>query len=502
MKISNLKDEVWYGGLVAEGIHMPFRNRRVKISKNMSENQAVPMLISNKGRYIYSEAGFDAEITEEFVNIEKNTEEVILNGDGSSLREALCNIKGRFAPQNGVYPAEILFRYPQYCTWIELIYEQNQRDIIRYAEDILKNGFPRGVIIIDDTWQTDYGVWEFNPERFSDPKGMVEKLHSMGFAVMLWICPFISPDSMVFRELRDKKLLVCDKDGEVAIRKWWNGYSAVLDFTNPEAVGWFEEKCGGLISEYGVDGFKFDAGDPIHYEDDDLCFCNTSANGQSELYAKFGTRYAFNEYRSCFKCTEEGLVQRLSDKAHSWGETGLAALVPNGIAAGLCGYPYVCPDMIGGGSFKDFTDGSDSLDEELVIRYAQCAALFPVMQFSAAPWRVLSEFGAGCCRNAAELHIKYGDYIMEEVRKSAKTGEAILRHMEYEFSNQGFENITSQYMLGSRILVAPVLEKGKTTVDVVLPQGKWRCGDGEVIDGGRTVEMPAPLDTLLYFIKE
>ncbi len=30
-----------------------------------------------------------------------------------------------------------------------------------------------------------------------------------------------------------------NKDGSVSIKKWWNGYSATLDLTNPEAVKWY-----------------------------------------------------------------------------------------------------------------------------------------------------------------------------------------------------------------------------------------------------------------------
>ena len=52
---------------------------------------------------------------------------------------------------------------------------------------------------------------------------------------------------------------------------------------------------------------------------------------------------------------------------------------------------YTCPDMIGGGEYLNFLENSSNLDEELFVRYAQCAALMPMMQFSAAPWRVLSK---------------------------------------------------------------------------------------------------------------
>ena len=55
--------------------------------------------------------------------------------------------------------------------------------------------------MIDDCWCRAYGDWNFNAASFPDPKAMIDKLHRSGFKVMLWCCPFVSPDTAVFREL-------------------------------------------------------------------------------------------------------------------------------------------------------------------------------------------------------------------------------------------------------------------------------------------------------------
>ncbi|MBR5829864.1 MAG: alpha-galactosidase, partial [Tidjanibacter sp.] len=163
-------------------------------------------------------------------------------------------------------PPEEFFSQPQYNTWIELTYNQNQHDVMAYAEGIVANGYPTGVLMIDDNWQKYYGNFEFRPDRFPDPKGMIDRLHEMGFKVMLWVCPFVSPDSAEFRELRDKGLLVKDAHRDSpAIVEWWNGHSAVYDLSNPEAVAHLRGLLKGMQEEYGVDGFKFDAGDPERY---------------------------------------------------------------------------------------------------------------------------------------------------------------------------------------------------------------------------------------------
>ena len=72
-----------------------------------------------------------------------------------------------------------------------------------------------------------------------------------------------------------------------------------------------------------------------------------------------------------------------------------------------------------------------------------------------------------------------------------------MRFMEYEFPHQGLEKVTDQFMLGSKFLVAPVLEQGKTARDVYIPEGKWKGKNGEVIDGGCICEMTAKIDELI-----
>ncbi len=115
-------------------------------------------------------------------------------------------MQAAFFPPTGQHPHPRMFQVPQYNTWIELMYDQKEEKILDYAESIIANGLPPGILIIDDNWQEDYGVWDFHPSRFKAPKRMVSRLHQLGFQVMLWVCPFVSPDHAVFRKLEAKVL--------------------------------------------------------------------------------------------------------------------------------------------------------------------------------------------------------------------------------------------------------------------------------------------------------
>ena len=408
----------------------------------------------------------------------------------------------KYFPPSGDLPDPLFFSMPQYNTWIELMYNQNQEDILKYADHVLENDFPVGVFMVDDNWQKYYGNFDFKPERFPDPKGMIDRLHRQGFKIMFWICPFVSPDSPEFRELQQKGFLIKKRGtNEAAIIPWWNGYSACYDLSNPAAAEHLKQQLRGMQEKYGADGFKFDAGDIGHYNDPELEFYDKSATSvdMCRYWAKIGLDFPFNEYRAGWKMGGEALVQRLGDKDYSWNAVGL--LIPDMIAAGLLGYAYACPDMIGGGQFASFLGVDQTkLDQELIVRSCQVHALMPMMQFSVAPWRILDEKHLAICRDYARLHEKMGAYILEQAYHAAKTGEPIIRHMEYAFPHQGFVDCKDQFMLGDRYLVAPVLTKEHTR-KVMLPEGVWVDDTGKKFKGPKTIEVTAPLERLPWFEK-
>lgn len=502
MKITILQDEYWWGGFVHEGIHMPFKSSTtysVDLRKKNSPNQSMPLFLSSKGRYIWCETPFKIDFNKGIIetDIEVEFEEGFVDLRGAYL----AAMKKHFPFQKQI-PDERFFTVPQYNTWIELMYDQTQEGIITYAENIIKNQLPAGILMIDEGWAEDYGRYDFRAGAFPNPKGMMDYLHEMGFTVMLWVTPYISPDSAAFRELEKKDYLVKGKDGMVAIRRWWNGYSAILDMTHPMACEWLHNKLHKLMDQYGVDGFKFDGGDPDMYRDDDVIFEPCDSFTHVHRYGDFGRRYRLNEYRAGWKLGGEPLVMRLSDKRHSWNEEGLNMLLPNSILQGLLGYGYHCPDMIGGGEYKNFLENSDKLDQELFVRNAQCAALFPMMQFSCAPWRVLDKKHNDICINMALLHKRFGKKILEMAKNTSITGEPVLRHMAYNYPGKGYETIQDQFMLGDDILVAPVLEKGRRERKIYFPEGVWQGDDGTEVIGPCVIKVDAPLDRLPWYQRE
>jgi alpha-glucosidase len=520
-KINLAGDEKWYGAFTAKAYcntplkditFLPYGANEKKKDLRIDNrgNQAAPLLTSNKGRYVWSEEPFVFEFNNGTLIIESDFEQVkVIATNGKTLRDAYIGAKDKHFPSSGKTLNPMMYKNPQYNTWIELGTNQNQKDLLKYTNDVIKNGFPTGVFMVDDGWANYYGNFEFDLKTFPDAKGMMDEIHDKGFKTMLWLTPFVSPDSREFKELSKLKALVLKKDSkQPALIKWWNGYSACIDFSKPAGVNWLRSKLKSLQERYGIDGYKFDAADfdfykawpegsKAPYPNEDT---NTTGPIQAEFFNKFGAEFDFNEFRAGWKNGNQPIAQRLQDKRYSWDD--LKLLVPDMLSAGLIGHPNTCPDMIGGGLLMDFENiDYKTFDQELMVRSAQTQALMPMMQFSVAPWRVLDKKHLEIVRESALLHAKMGDYIYELALKAANDGEPIIRHLEYAFPNEGFESCDDQFMLGEKYLVTPINSKGFTR-NVKLPKGNWIDELGNKFEGGNIIKIDVPIERLPYFIKE
>lgn len=500
MKIQILDGELWWGGVVDFGAQMPYdSDSDCEIAAgNDGEDQSSPVFLSSKGRYLWSGKPFRISFKGGVIQIDDSDQVELAEGFGDLKGAHKAFARAHF--QNyGKMPNEQFFRAPQYNTWIEFMYNQNQKGILAYARSIDENGMMPGILMIDEGWSEDYGVFDFYPGRFESPKEMMAELHRLGFTVMLWVTPHISPDSNAFRELRDTDYLIRDKTGEFAVRKWWNGFSCVLDLSNPGACEWLKGKLEHVMDEYSVDGFKFDAGDPYMYACEDRTFVRQLPQDHTADYSRFAAQYEFNELRAVWNMGAEPLVCRLHDKLHSWDNDGLNCIIPNTIVQGLLGYYYGCPDMVGGGSYGSFLGDGFKVDEELYIRWLQACILCPMIQFSIAPWRILSKENYRIVKNLLALRQRYIPYLLETARKASREHEPIIRPLEYEFPGSGYGKEQGMYLLGDRYLVVPLLEKGKNTRMVTLPEGCWKESDGKLYLGGERTELHYSLEKVYIF---
>jgi hypothetical protein len=511
VRLSVEEGERWWVGVISESHRMPLGRDPFEIDlfANTAGNQVQPLLLSTTGRYVWSERPFHLVFGDGVLVVTSDLGPVVSGRAGSTLREGFRHASATFFPPSGKIPDTLLFTRPQFNTWIELTYNQNEPDVLAYAHAVVANGFAPGVLMIDEGWAETYGVWEFHRGRFPHPLAMMEELHPLGFKVMLWVCPYISPNGADFTDLSQREgdvvWLRSEKNPRwPALTEWWDGFSAIADLTSPHGRDWLRGQLDHLVGTYGVDGFKFDGGDAEHYGREHLLTGAVAGdpgaipNRQTEAWAELGLEYPLNEYRACWKMGGQPLAQRLRDKEHTWED--LRKLIPGIVTQGLMGYPFACPDMIGGGEYLSFRH-LEAVDQELVVRASEVHALMPMMQFSVAPWRVLSPDNLAICRRMAALHAEMGEEIVALARESARTGEPMVRPLEYAYPHQGFAEVGDEFLLGPSILVAPVVEKGARTRLVAFPPGRWRGDDGTVVQGPTTLEVEAPLERLPRFRK-
>lgn len=472
MEFKMLENECWYGGCTTWGVKMPLTQQsreELSLIPNMTPNQGMPLLLSSCGRVLW--LGETSKVSFEEGTI-KCEEGAVLMENGSTLQSAYLGAMARWFPFSGKAPASRLFEAPIFNTWIELTFHQSQKAILDYAHRIVENGFTPGVLMIDDGWSESYGDWRFHSGRFPDAAGMIQELHDLGFQVMLWVCPYVTPDTMAYREAKNAHALLEKKNGTTRLAEWWNGFSAMVDLSREEGCRWLDHQLRSLM-EMGVDGFKFDGGDPVYYVESDENSDGAAANELCRLWSEFGKKYPYNEYRASWRAAGLPLMQRLCDKQHSWGNHGLAALIPDALAQGITGYPFCCADMVGGGEYLNFWENADKLDGELFVRHSAVSCLMPAIQFSAAPWRVLSQEDNRRIHAQLALRQRYWKELWRAMEHCQSSGEPVVRYMEYEFPHQGLEAVQDQFMVGSRLLVAPLLEKGVWSRKVYVPQGIW-----------------------------
>ena len=497
IEVRILKNEKWWGGSVADGWKMPLTEKSeysLDATINKTYNQFNGLFVSTKGRYIFFEGGGKITAHKGILSFEELQGIPTLGEGYGTLKNAYCaaakkhfkKIKKNF---NNV------FSKPLYCTWAEMIYNPTQEKILNYADSIIQAELPKSCIIIDDGWMKGYGDWCFDEKKFHNPKEMVEKLHTNGFLVMLWIVPFVDENAPDYQILKENDALLKDITGNVRQIEWWNGKSAVLDLSVEFAKKWITTILDRFKSEYGIDSFKFDAGDAMYYETDEK---NVDVNKQSELWAMLANEYPGSELRACVGLGGEPIMQRLCDKKSNFGEEGLGGLLGGVIQAGLCGYSYVCADMIGGGQISDF-DNLNNADKNFFIRSCQMAVFFPIMQFSYAIWSIneeLRKIVQSCCKIREMIE----PYINRLMAEAETTSEPIVRPLEYEFPDYHYETSINMFLIGNRYLIVQTIDPGIIHRTLILPgKCRWKRNNGLIYEAGKTIELSIGLDEVCFF---
>ena len=518
--ISLLPGEHWYGAETVLGLVEPFSatntykpvDLRIDHGSGIGGNQAAPLLLSNKGRWVWCERPFVFRFSNNELSVEADREDakVEVGKTGETLRTAYLHCSKTFFPPQGT-PRIEWFENPIINTWASLGYMQKQADLLELARGFKAIGVPPGVFMIDHGWhELPMGTWDFNLRFIPDPKGLVRELkETLGYsAVVLWFDNHVSMDSLRYRELfRKGYTLKSDANGYQLsfISKWWAGWAAVLDCTNPACFEDTKGRLHWLMETYGVDGFFFDAGDPGNFLDG-LHFDknvarphdpNAAPSDMTRAYHMLGTTVPFQQHRACWKMGGLPLKQTERDKPPTFA--ALKMCLSNGIVAGLIGYPFIDFDMVGGGTFGPTQKDNPVINQEQFVRSMQVQCLSPMVQLSIPPWKVLDEEHLAAFKKAIDLRMRWTPYIVATAKATGQSGEPMMRSLEYMFPGLGYETVMDEFTMGDRLLVAPQIVEGAKTRAVLIPPGRWKGDDNVVVEGPTKVEVATPLERLPHW---
>ena len=203
-EVEPIPGEVWWGAVINKGYVQPFTDfgagdrflafERKKggdsttpydLSLASTGGFTVPLLLSNKGRYVWSDRPFAFLFRNGRLLLDTKDGKLEIVQAGKTLKDAYLAASATHFPFDGREPAELLFTKPQFNNWIETaVFGIDQKHAEDYVDSIAASGFPCGVITIDGGWQRYHGRRDFNPETFPDPVKLFDKIHGYGMRII------------------------------------------------------------------------------------------------------------------------------------------------------------------------------------------------------------------------------------------------------------------------------------------------------------------------------
>jgi len=383
-------------------------------------------------------------------------------------------------------PREILDEYTQltgkspmpplwsFGLWMSRCTYSSEKQVREVAAKLRENKIPCDVIHLDTGWfETDWRCdYQFSTSRFTDPQKMISDLKTNGFHISLWQLPYFVPKNTLFNELVEKNLVVHDTKGNLPYE------DAVLDFSNPQTVEWYQAKLASLL-KLGVGAIKVDFGEAAPAN-------GIYASGRTGFYEHnlYPLRYNKAVADITRQTTGENIIWARSAWAGSqrypihWGgdaestDQGMAAELRGGLSFGLSGFSFWSHDVGG------FTANSvASMDKNLFARWlafgilsshSRCHGIAPK-----EPWNYgetfMDEF-----RQIDELKYRLMPYVYAQAKDCSEHGLPMVRALFVDFpEDPGSWLVDDEYLFGSSILVAPLMHENATSRDVYLPAGTW-----------------------------
>lgn len=361
-----------------------------------------------------------------------------------------------------------------------------------FIQGMADREIPLHVFHFDCYWMDAY-EWcnfEWDPATFPDPKGMLKRYHDRGLHICVWINPYIGQKSCLFKEGKDHGYLVKKTDGSVWQTDLWQPGMALVDFTNPDAVAWYQGKLKTLL-DMGVDCFKTDFGERIPVKE--IEYFDHSDPVKMHNYYTYLYNQAVFELLERERGTGEAVLFARSATvggqqfpAHWGGDcsasyVSMAETLRGGLSLSLGGFGFWSHDISG---FES------TAPADIYKRWCQFGLLSSHSRLHGSssyrvPW-MFDEEACDILREFVNLKCCLMPYLYGQAVRSHKEGRPVLRPMFLDFpEDRACDTLDRQYMFGDSLLVAPIF-KENGEVQYYLPEGTWyNLITGAEVSGGK-----------------
>ncbi|MCF8364660.1 MAG: DUF5110 domain-containing protein [Bacteroidales bacterium] len=395
---------------------------------------------------------------------------------------------------------------------------ESREEAENVVDEMLKAGFPLDALVIDLYWFGEgvhdsfyMGNLEWYKKNWLSPEDMISRFKKNNVKTVLITEPFILKESKYFDTLSNAGMLGKNADGSTyVIEEFWFGPGGLFDIFQPKMQGWFWKKYKAQI-DIGVAGWWGDLGEPETHPAE-MFHSIGKAEQVHNIYGHYWHKMLWDRYAEeypdvrLFNLNRSGFAgsQRYSifpwsgDVSRSW--QGLQAQPTAVMGMTLSGFSYMHSDLGG------FAGGEK--DEEMYVRWLQYGTFNPVFrvhgdfrvpvepyQYSPKAQEILKKF--------INLRYQMLPYNYTLAWQNTTRGTPLTRPLFFvEPNNEEISGIDNTYLWGQNILVAPVLEKGRTTRKIYLPEGTWYdLFTDEKYKGGRWIEMPVTIESIPVFAR-
>jgi alpha-D-xyloside xylohydrolase len=361
-----------------------------------------------------------------------------------------------------------------------------------FIDEMKRRELPLSVFHFDCFWMREFQWCDFEWDRrqFPDPQGMLQRLRARGLKISLWINPYVAQKSPLFPIGAKNGYFIKRTNGQVFQTDLWQPGMAIVDFTNPQAVAWYQGYLRRLL-EMGVDCFKTDFGERIP----DTGVVYHDGSDPVEMHNLYALQYNEAVYNliADVRGADDAVVFARSTYASGqrfpvhWGGDcwsnfeSMAESLRGGLSLSSCGFGFWSHDI---GGFEG------NPPPAVYKRWLQFGLLSSHSRlhgssFYRVPWLVDEE---SCTVLQAFTRLKHRlmPYLYAKAIQASETGVSLMRSMMMEYPHDpACATLDRQYQLGESLLVAPVFTS-EGDVEFYLPEGRWtHLLSGRTRSGGR-----------------